>query len=483
MSAPRSLSGERAAARLATIIAGFLALHLVLAVVLPLTEDEAYYRLWAQAPALGYYDHPPIVAWLIAAGESLAGDDRLGIRLGPCLLSSLTTLLVYDLARQLDLDEAASLRAALWFNLTLLSAAGGELAVPDVGAETAWTGCLCALARTRRQPFWWLAAGAAAGLGCLAKYSALFLAPGALLWVLTSQERRKSLAGLWPWLALMTAAGLFTLNLAWNATHHWVTFARQFGRLTPHRFAPGYLIGLLGGQVVLLNPIVAVFALRAVERMRRGLAPQLGLPILTSAPFAVYLIIHGLHDQVEAHWPAPLYPALAVAAASVAPTRDRLARLVAPLTGLALCLSAGVYAAPYLGVPLRVDPAKSIRDYPGFARRLEGLLQKVHGRWIGAASYGLAAQLADQSTVLAPVIQIRERRRWETLAPSHADLAQPGVVVDLTRRLSAGSLQACFGKVQDLGDLARGAPHTAPLIYRAFLVSQPKVDVLRTGCP
>ncbi|MFT8563693.1 MAG: 4-amino-4-deoxy-L-arabinose transferase, partial [Acetobacter orientalis] len=28
---------------------------------LPLTPDEAYYRIWALAPALGYFDHPPMV--------------------------------------------------------------------------------------------------------------------------------------------------------------------------------------------------------------------------------------------------------------------------------------------------------------------------------------------------------------------------------------------------------------------------------------
>ena len=44
-----------------------LAFRLWLAWWLPLTGDEAYFLQWGEAPALGYYDHPPLVGWLLAA--------------------------------------------------------------------------------------------------------------------------------------------------------------------------------------------------------------------------------------------------------------------------------------------------------------------------------------------------------------------------------------------------------------------------------
>ncbi|MFN8994534.1 MAG: hypothetical protein ACK5X3_12855, partial [Pseudomonadota bacterium] len=46
-----------------------------------LVEDEAYYRLWGLFPAIGYYDHPPMVAWWIFLGQAIAGDTALGLRL------------------------------------------------------------------------------------------------------------------------------------------------------------------------------------------------------------------------------------------------------------------------------------------------------------------------------------------------------------------------------------------------------------------
>ena len=58
-----------------------LVLRAVLAALLPLSADEAYYWLWSRHLAAGYFDHPPAIAWLIRAGTSLFGDTPLGVRL------------------------------------------------------------------------------------------------------------------------------------------------------------------------------------------------------------------------------------------------------------------------------------------------------------------------------------------------------------------------------------------------------------------
>lgn len=47
----------------------FLAFLLLLgnAFLLPITADEAYYFSWSRDLSLGYYDHPPLVAWMMGA--------------------------------------------------------------------------------------------------------------------------------------------------------------------------------------------------------------------------------------------------------------------------------------------------------------------------------------------------------------------------------------------------------------------------------
>ncbi len=81
------------------VILAMLAIRLIVASQIHLTEDEAYYRLWSMAPAFGYFDHPPMIAWWIWLGRRLGGDNALGVRLIPILASAITSLLVFDMAR------------------------------------------------------------------------------------------------------------------------------------------------------------------------------------------------------------------------------------------------------------------------------------------------------------------------------------------------------------------------------------------------
>jgi 4-amino-4-deoxy-L-arabinose transferase-like glycosyltransferase len=74
-------------------------LRAAVAATTELSDDEAYYRLWALAPAMSYLDHPPMVAWLIAAGQAVLGDTPLGVRLAAVLTSLLDAM--GDAARQM----------------------------------------------------------------------------------------------------------------------------------------------------------------------------------------------------------------------------------------------------------------------------------------------------------------------------------------------------------------------------------------------
>ncbi|HEY5289394.1 MAG TPA: glycosyltransferase family 39 protein, partial [Caulobacteraceae bacterium] len=334
MSAPLSPSGEARLppAGLIAVVGVTLILRLVVGGLTHLTEDEAYYRLWSFSPAFGYYDHPPMIAWWIWLGRHVAGDTALGVRLLPILSTAATSFLVFDLARLAGADRRLAGRAGIWFNATILVLAGGFLAVPDAPASLFWALTLdCALRANRSGAVaWWAVAGLTAGLACLAKYSALFMAPGMVLWLLCSREERASLRAPGPWLAMLLAAAVFAANVVWNADHQWLTFARQFGRIAPRQFAPRYLVELLVGQALLLNPLIACFAVAAAFGRGRSSGMDLRPFVLVGAPLALYLVVHSLHDRVQAHWPAPLYPSIAICAAAGAEIVSARWRWLAP---------------------------------------------------------------------------------------------------------------------------------------------------------
>ena len=89
-------------ARAAWLVVAVTVVRLVVAANLPLLEDEAYYWTWSTRLAAGYYDHPPAIAWIIAAGTAVFGKTALGVRSVGILLTGLGSVGLLPLARQRD---------------------------------------------------------------------------------------------------------------------------------------------------------------------------------------------------------------------------------------------------------------------------------------------------------------------------------------------------------------------------------------------
>jgi hypothetical protein len=99
-------------------------------------------------------------------------------------------------------------------------------------------------------------------------------------------------------------------------------------------------------------------------------------------------------------------------------------------------------------------------------------------------SYGLAAELAGEPDLRAPVIELYDRARYRGLRlGSPPDLAKPGLVVDLGRRIDLAGLRRCFADVRPVGTLRRGDGGGPWKIYLTAIVSGPRVAILTSGCP
>ena len=188
------------AARVAfTAIALLTVLRLVAAALLPLSADEAYYWIWSQHLAPGYYDHPPVIAFVIRAGTLLFGATSFGVRIGGIVLSVLASVFVWRAGTILLKSADAGARACLLFNLTLMISVETLSATPDGPAVVTSAAVLYALAKADEtgKGAWWLAVGIAAGLGLLSKYTAFFLGAGIVVWLLLSPKARAWLFTPW----------------------------------------------------------------------------------------------------------------------------------------------------------------------------------------------------------------------------------------------------------------------------------------------
>ena len=120
----------------AACFALFILFNLFYNMTLPLHFDEAYYWLWSLHPAASYFDHPPLVAWLLWLVRPF-GQSETVIRLVPLLCLSLSGLLLYRLARR-AFGETVAERSLVLFLLLPLAQLGFLLAVPDAPLSLTW---------------------------------------------------------------------------------------------------------------------------------------------------------------------------------------------------------------------------------------------------------------------------------------------------------------------------------------------------------
>ncbi len=104
-------------------------INLIQSVFTGLHYDEAYYWMYSQNLDWGFFDHPPLTAFLIHFGYSFFGNE-LGVRLFMILLSTVTMALILN-----EIDEKKDLFFAGVFILSfplVHTHIGGFLALPDL---------------------------------------------------------------------------------------------------------------------------------------------------------------------------------------------------------------------------------------------------------------------------------------------------------------------------------------------------------------
>ena len=211
---------------------------------LDLYADEAYYWMWSRHPATGYFDHPPMVAWLIRAGSALLPGEP-GVRLLFLLCGALAVVFAALIARETSDDPRVPAVAAILAATSPILMLTGGLALPDAPVTAAYAGATWLVARARGRG--WIAAGVVVGLSLLSKYTAALLAPALVVLVLLDGELRRELRTPWPWLGGAVAILVFLPNLLWNASHGWaaILFQMRHGLETQRRDDPHQEAGIV----------------------------------------------------------------------------------------------------------------------------------------------------------------------------------------------------------------------------------------------
>ena len=361
------MTGRRNGLRSGLVVPGILAgvtslLHVVTSSdSWGIFRDELYYWACSNHLDFGYVDHPPFVAVMTRLARALLGDSLPALRLFPALAAGGTVFLTALIARRMDGGPFARALAGLVAALTPVYIANfGYLSMNayDVLLWTAVAWCAVSLIDSD-DPRWWLAFGAAAGIGLQNKISMLFLGFGIVVGLLLSSGVRPFL-NRWFWLGGAIAAGIFLPHVLWQIRNDWPTpeFVRNATQDKNLPISPGEF---LFEQVMLMGPVVAVIALAGLAFCLLPGAGRRWRPLgLAFVVVATILILQRGKPYYLSPGYTMLFAAGSVALERIAGGRWRWLRPVA----LVLVVAAGAALAPL------AKPLLPIETHVGYTRML-----------------------------------------------------------------------------------------------------------------
>lgn len=280
-----------------------------------IVPDEAYYWQWSRYLALGYHDHPPMIAWLIYLSTSLFGQHELAIRLPSILCLTIASGYTLLFAQRWISARAALLTIILMQSILAFNA-GSIIATPDSPLMAAWAGACYHIARAYDQGKWyqWVLGGIWFGLGLLSKYTMAILPPLVFIFGLLKTPTRVQLKRVWPYAGFLLGCLLFLPVIIWNVENGWSTFrhaAHQGGVHQNTGLNFNFLLEFIGSQFGLLSPIVFVGLLIAwYLAFKKPFTHNhwiLSYLFMTSCPVMIIFALLSLQTRVEANWSGPAY--------------------------------------------------------------------------------------------------------------------------------------------------------------------------------
>ncbi|MDR1244181.1 MAG: glycosyltransferase family 39 protein [Endomicrobium sp.] len=323
-------------------LVGFVVLFKIfLSATTSLHPDEAYYWLWSKQLALGYYDHPPMVAWFIKI-TTLLSNSELAVRFSSIIVTIVLSILVWKFAKKLfHDDETVASASVIVLNTLPLMLVGSIIITPDTPAFVflalavyyQWR-----LIESCKTKYWYIT-GFFLGLSFLSKYTAILFVLSLAVYML--------LDGKLKWLKNKHFYFMFVISfitflpvIIWNSQNEWISFTFQFNHgLSGNKLHLNYVFEYLGLQSLIAGPFVFVSGIVAsiYYLKSKNIAYQHKHRFLFSfsVPIIAIFIITALKSYPGANWPASAYFAFSIMVAQYLLSSESKLRRKVLLVGLA----------------------------------------------------------------------------------------------------------------------------------------------------
>ncbi len=277
-----------------------LVLNITQSVFTPLLNDESYYWLYAKYPDWGYFDHPPLIAFLIRAGNTIFSGE-IGVRLLSCIFGSLTFLVIYKII-EFEAGKPVSFKlvgllmlSSLFLNLYSF------LAIPDTPMLFFAALFLYAYRRYLNTDnfFNTLVLGAVIALLLYSKYHGILL----IVFTVLSNIRlvfKKSF-----YILLVVAVLLYIPHIYWQIQNDYPTIRFQFLQRASV-FKLQHVLSYIGEQAGVTGPIVFLL-FSVLYKPKNQFQKTLKYNVIGTF---IFFLISSFKETVNVHWTAIAWPSM-----------------------------------------------------------------------------------------------------------------------------------------------------------------------------
>lgn len=471
------------------LLIGFLVIYLLrllIVATMGIMPQDAYYYLYSEHLALSYFDHPPMVAYMLKLFSLVLGKSVLAIKLTDFIVTLLTVLAFFRLSR-IFLSDNQAVKAALFFGTTLMVSILSINTTPDVPLLLFWTLSLVfahkALFENR---LWhWMVTGLMFGFAFISKYTGIFLLFGLFAFMLFSARHRRYLISKESLLVLFFFGLAIFPVVYWNHSNGWISFAFQTSEraesIEGFKLQPLLFLGNLGTQLFLLIPFLFTGMVIAIYKLIRKFARRRALPgekqlylMAFSLPIIFFFFGISIIYWVKLNW---IMPGYVTAIILVAPYLSRKTLKGQVVTSLALHLLLAIQVVFY---PVNIKSDDTWFGWEEFSMEVDQLMDDHPGAFLFADdNYKTSAVLSfylDRKIYAGNVIG-RNGKQFYLLDPDLEHLrGSEAIFIDTDKRIKSPGksnkipekLSGYFDRVEELDPILIGKEDGKPL--RKFLV-------------
>lgn len=288
------------------IFLGAIVIKMLLAWLVPITSDEAYWYALGQRLYANYYDHPPMICWIVFLFSKL-GAHIFFCRLFPIVCSIVVSLGLLVYVKRVYGDEEKAKQVSLLFLIAPLNILFVPIASDSaLGLFVFLSGILFCHGLYFEKQFHIFIAGIFLGLAVLSKYFSGLLLIAMIVALMRYPQKRTAVRYL---LALLAGAIPFVLvHLYWNYNSCWTNIMfNVINRNTD--VSPDYIrfVKFIGFQLYLAMPWCLYFIIKQLPSIRNDLQNRSNyFSWLYVIPIAIFGLIS--FQETGLHWVLAFYP-------------------------------------------------------------------------------------------------------------------------------------------------------------------------------